>query len=110
MPRREAGYIRVMTKNINSAPALVLSSTGADYVLAVTVGEIAEGARDCAHCGEPANASVTYSRNEPIEGDERDYADVCLRCIVPFVDSIDYLNVAVPIEVEVDRAATSRPF
>lgn len=100
-----------MTKNINSAPAPVPDCAGADYVLAVTVAEMSAGTLgDCARCGEWAEASVSYSRNEPTEDAERDHVDVCLECIVPFVDSIDYLNVAIPIEVEVDRAATSRPF
>ncbi len=95
----------------NATPtALPTLGSAVDYVLTVTVVDHDHRAHDCARCGEPATALVAYSRDEPIEGDSRDYAEVCSACIVPFIDSIDYLNTDVPIDVEVDRCVTARPF
>jgi hypothetical protein len=95
-----------MTLNL----ANVWTSRRSDYVLTVTVVSSDRRAHDCARCGEPSSALVAYSRNEPTEGDERDFAEACLTCLVPLIDSIDYLNTDVPIDVEVDRNATARPF
>jgi hypothetical protein len=98
-----------MTNNTPTPVLSVFERTGVDYYVAFTVVDF-NVAGDCARCGEPANTSVGYSRNEPTEDEQRDYAEVCLACLVPYIDSIAYLNTDIPIDVEVDRGATVRPF
>jgi hypothetical protein len=100
-----------MTNNNTSTLALsVFERSGVDYYVAFTVVNLGIQTGDCARCAEPANARAGYSRNEPTEDEQRDYAEVCLACLLPYIDSIAYLNAEIPIEVEVDRGATARPF
>jgi hypothetical protein len=89
----------------------LLSAAAADYKLAIHIVPAPYQPSCCPRCLErPAEAVIGYSRNEPTEGDERDYADSCLACVIPFIDSIDYLNTDIEIDVEVSRNATNRPF
>lgn len=102
-----------MTNFAVTAALLALKATSAaDYFLAVTVITTPLGEpEDCHRCGEaPCQVVIGYSQDDPCEGDMRSFQATCLGCVIPFVDGIDYLNVNVPIEVEVFRDATNRPF
>jgi hypothetical protein len=99
-----------MTLNLSN----VMLQQKADYTLAVHIVPVIETQQEqCEECqliGAYANARVSYTRDEPLEGPERDVAQMCLACVIPFIDSIDYLNTDIEIDVEVSRVATARPF
>jgi hypothetical protein len=101
-----------MTTTTAAALLSLKAKSAADYYLAVAiVPTTGVEHMTCTRCDEgKCVAVVSFSRNEPTEGAERNYRDVCLACVIPLIDSIDYLNTDEPIEVEVSRGATNRPF
>lgn len=65
---------------------------------------------ECTYCGEAACATqLSYSTDCGTER-ETHFHDLCMRCVVPVIDSVSYLDETMPITLEVARVATARPF
>lgn len=81
------------------------------YSLSVhVVDHVDNEGETCGHCGE---APIQVTLYLPI-GDGRaveiETEDTCRACMLPVLDTTDYLEVTHTITVEVARSATLRPF
>lgn len=83
------------------------------FAIQMTVIELNTAGSTCEMCSDldhPTAVRLHYSIDEPHEGAERLSYDMCLTCVLPYIDRIPWLNTDMPIELEVHRGATVRPF
>lgn len=102
-----------MTDTLTAAALRSLTEQGAAFHIVMTVIELDTAGSTCEICSDLDHLTAVrlhYSIEEPHEGRERLSYDMCLTCVLPYIDRIPWLNIDMPIELEVHRGATVRPF